>query len=92
MKPAERLKAYLERKRKAIGLDLDLIHCFDGGEIVGGLDCRASDVEAVLSALAECERALARVADVFLDVDGKHGPQESDALEAVDATLEKLRG
>lgn len=42
--------------------------------------------------LLECERDLARIADVFLDVDGKHGPQESEALDAARATLAKLRG
>lgn len=54
-----------------------------------GMEDAAQKAAALLD---ECERALARVTDVFLDVDGKHGPQESAALDEAHATLAKLRG
>jgi hypothetical protein len=90
---ADRIKAYLDRREKAQGLEVEHIHTFDGGGDDPGFQLLHSDIRTLLAERdaavrdAECYRLLRR-GQHWSVINGIGYELRADQLDAaIDATM-----
>ena len=81
---ALRLKAYIERRKKSRGLDIENIHGFDcGGDPDEGFQLRLSDIEWSLALIEDKKQALKSIDARFTECAMNSSISASDAYDSL---------